>query len=66
MSSVVKTTELFLGLIYTKNIFGPLADKLIRSGMYVEHNLGRYHTRELVKGLDLYEEERSTVAKLVC
>ena len=43
---------------------GPLADKLIRSGMNVEHDLGRYFTGELVKALDLYEKEPTTQVKL--
>lgn len=57
-----KEEEILFRIMLEK--LGPLADKLIRSGMYVEHDLGRYHTGELVKGLDLYEKEHSTEAKL--
>ena len=43
---------------------GTLAEKLIRQGMLVEHDLGRYHVRELESALNRYEETPSTDDKL--
>ena len=43
---------------------GPVAEKLIRSGMLVEHDLGRYHMGELEAALLRYEENPSTENKL--
>ena len=43
---------------------GPTAQTLIRNGMLVEHDLGRYHMGELVGALDRYEKEPSTQIKL--
>jgi hemerythrin-like domain-containing protein len=43
---------------------GPVAEKLIRSGMLVEHDLGRYHMGELEAALLRYEEDPSTENKL--
>jgi len=43
---------------------GAVAEKLIRSGMLVEHDLGRYHMNELEKALVEYGREPSSVAKL--
>ena len=40
------------------------AEKLVRNGMLVEHDLARYHISELDKALTEYEESRSTKAKL--
>jgi hemerythrin-like domain-containing protein len=43
---------------------GPTAQTLIRNGMLVEHDLGRYHMGELIKALDQYEKDASTQVKL--
>lgn len=43
---------------------GPVADKLIRSGMLVEHDLGRLHMNELLDAVERYEKAASTVNKL--
>ena len=43
---------------------GTVAEKLIRGGMLVEHDLGRYHMRELKNALQQYEEEATTLNKL--
>lgn len=49
---------------YMTEELGMTAEKLIRNGMLVEHDLGRYHVRELVKALDAYEQEKTTEGKL--
>ena len=43
---------------------GPVADKLIRGGMLVEHDLGRLHMNELLEAIDRYEKDPSTLNKL--
>lgn len=43
---------------------GPVAEKLIRSGMLVEHDLGRYHMSELEAALLRYEKLPSIEDKL--
>lgn len=43
---------------------GPVAEKLVRNGMYVEHDLGRLHMSELEAALDRYDENKSLEAKL--
>lgn len=43
---------------------GPVAEKLIRSGMLVEHDLGRYHMGELEAALLRYDSDPSTENKL--
>ena len=43
---------------------GPVADKLIRNGMLVEHDLGRLHMNELLDAADRYEKDPSTLNKL--
>lgn len=43
---------------------GPAADKLIRQGMYVEHDLGRLYVRQLEEALNRYEETGSGKDKL--
>ena len=43
---------------------GPVADKLIRNGMLVEHDLGRLHMNELLEAADRYEKDPSTQNKL--
>lgn len=43
---------------------GSTAQKLIRNGMLVEHDLGRYHTKELEHALDRYEKTQSVMDKL--
>lgn len=40
------------------------AEKLVRNGMLVEHDLARYHVRELDKALAKYEKSRSSKEKL--
>lgn len=57
-----KEEEILFRIMLEK--LGPLAEKLIRGGMYIEHDLGRFHMGELSKALDLYEKEPSTQAKL--
>ena len=49
---------------YMLEELNPLAEKLIRHGMLVEHDLGRYHASELEKSLDAYEAEPSVEKKL--
>lgn len=43
---------------------GTAADKLIRNGMFVEHDLGRYHLMELERALGNYKENPGTENKL--
>lgn len=43
---------------------GPVAEKLVRNGMLVEHDLGRYHMGELITALDQYEKEQTVENKL--
>lgn len=43
---------------------GPVAEKLIKSGMLVEHDLGRFHIAELEKALDEYDGSKETRWKL--
>lgn len=43
---------------------GPVAEKLIRNGMLVEHDLARYHMGELEQALNRYEEEVTNEVKL--
>ena len=49
---------------YMLDNLGPVAEKLVRNGMLVEHDLGRYHMGELVKAIELYEAEPTTQNKL--
>lgn len=49
---------------YILEDLGSLADKLIRSGMLVEHDLARFTTLELEKALKAYESDPSTKNKL--
>lgn len=44
--------------------FGAVADKLIRSGMLVEHDLARFTVSEWEEALDAYDEDPSTKNKL--
>lgn len=44
---------------------GPLAEKLVRTGMLVEHNQGRYHMQELEKAVFEYRETKSDESKLL-
>lgn len=55
--------EQILFRIMTENM-GPVADKLIKNGMLVEHDLGRLHMAELEKAIDEYEKEPTTENKL--
>ena len=43
---------------------GPIADKLIKHGMLVEHDLCRRHVMDLETALDLYEKDPQTIYKL--
>ena len=43
---------------------GPLAEKVVRSGMLVEHQMARGYVMELENNLNLYEESSSDIAKL--
>ena len=43
---------------------GEIAETLVRNGMLVEHDLGRYHTKELENALNLYEEDKKDLTKL--
>ncbi len=43
---------------------GPVAEKLIRNGMLVEHDLGRYHIGELEEALNQYDISPTTEGKL--
>lgn len=43
---------------------GKAAEKLIRYGMLVEHDLGRFHIGELLNALEVYEKEPSSEVKL--
>ncbi|WP_029067362.1 hemerythrin domain-containing protein [Lachnobacterium bovis] len=47
---------------------GPVANKLIKNGMLVEHDLGRYHMTKLLKTIELYETDKSSEIKiqLIC
>ncbi|MBQ1801555.1 MAG: hemerythrin domain-containing protein [Lachnobacterium sp.] len=47
---------------------GPVASKLIKNGMLVEHDLGRYHMTKLLEAIDLYETDKSSEVKiqLIC
>lgn len=49
---------------YMVENLGEIAETLVRSGMLVEHDLGRYHTKELENALYLYEEEKKDITKL--
>lgn len=49
---------------YMLEDLGDLADKLIRSGMLVEHDLAMFTTLELEKALKAYEPNPSTKNKL--
>lgn len=42
----------------------PAVEKLVRNGMLVEHDLGRYHVGKLDKALTEYEKNRSAKDKL--
>lgn len=43
---------------------GPVADKLIRNGMLVEHDLGRLHLTQLEAAIEEYEKDPVTDHKL--
>ena len=43
---------------------GSVAEKMVRNGMLVEHDLGRYHIKGLETALAQYAEEPSTKGKL--
>lgn len=49
---------------YMMEDLGELADKLVRNGMLVEHDLGRLYIMELENSLRLYEKDRSSKNKL--
>lgn len=43
---------------------GSVAEKLVRNGMLVEHDLGRYHMGELANAIEAYEKAPTTENKL--
>lgn len=43
---------------------GPIAEKLIKQGMLVEHDMGRWHVYDLEQALNRYEETESDDDKL--
>ncbi len=43
---------------------GPLADKMINTGMMVEHNIGRYHLQSMEEAIDAMAQEPTTKQKL--
>lgn len=45
---------------YMLDKLGDVAEKLVRNGMLVEHDLGRYHMGELEKALDRYDNSPTT------
>lgn len=49
---------------YMLDKLGDVAEKLVRNGMLVEHDLGRYHMGELEKALDYYDKTGATADKL--
>lgn len=49
---------------YMLDKLGTVAQKLIRQGMLVEHDLGRYHLGELDKAIKEYENDPNTQNKL--
>lgn len=49
---------------YMLEELGPLAEKLIRNGMLVEHDLARFTTSELEKSVFEYEKDPSSKNKL--
>lgn len=53
-------------LLFVKMLeeFGQVADKLIRSGMLVEHDLARFTVNEWESALNAYDKEPSTKNKL--
>lgn len=55
--------EKILFRIMTENL-GAVAEKLIRNGMLVEHDLGRFHVGELEEALNKYDENPTTETKL--
>lgn len=55
--------EKILFRVMTDNL-GALADKLIKNGMLVEHDLGRYHMGELESALNRYDETKKIEDKL--
>ncbi|MDO5715335.1 MAG: hemerythrin domain-containing protein [Tissierellia bacterium] len=49
---------------YMLEQLGPLADKLIRNGMLMEHQMGRYHNMQLEEALNHYVESPNDKDKL--
>ncbi len=49
---------------YMMEHLGPVAEKLVRSGMYVEHDQGRALVLDLVAALDEYEKNPTDEGKL--
>lgn len=49
---------------YMLEKLGTVAEKLVRQGMLVEHDLGRYHMGELEKALNNYDQVATTANKL--
>lgn len=57
-----KEEQILFRFMLEKN--DPAAEKLVRNGMQVEHDLARYHVGELDKALTRYEEYPTSKAKL--
>lgn len=49
---------------YMLKHLGPVAEKLVRSGMYVEHDQGRALVLDLIAALDEYEKNPSDEGKI--
>lgn len=49
---------------YMLDHLGPLADKLIRNGMLMEHQMARYHNMQLEEYLNQYLEQPTDEAKI--
>lgn len=49
---------------YMLENLGPVAEKLIRNGMLVEHDMARHYVMELEKAIDEYEKNKESKYKL--
>lgn len=57
-----KEEQILFRFMLEKN--DPASEKLVRNGMLVEHDLARYHVRELDEALTQYEENPTSEVKL--
>jgi hemerythrin-like domain-containing protein len=57
-----KEEQILFQFMLQKN--DPAAEKLVRNGMLVEHDLARYHVKELEQALTQYEGNPTSKAKL--